>query len=428
MTGRTWKAWAAALLLLSAAAGCGRGGRDAAPGEGAGHDTAGEHAGKAHSEVRTGPHGGRLFEAEGLRLELLLAGEGGPPTFSAYLFDASGRPLRPTDERLGLALERLGGRRDSIAFRIDGDHLHSTTSIAEPHSFAVAVTLRHGGRVERWGYEQVESRVELSPEAIRASGIEVGRAGPASIQVTIEAPGEVRLNSERVVHIRPRFAGQVEQLRKRLGDSVRRGEVLAVVHSNESLADYEITAPMDGTVVGQESAAGQAVDASSVIFTLADLSSVWVDFPIYPQTAGRVRIGQPVAVRSESGPALSGAGTVRYVGPLLEQDTRVSYGRVVLDNRDRRWQPGLYVTCAVTVERVAVPVAVPEEAIVRMREGPAVFRAAGNLFEPQAVLPGRSDGRMTEIVAGLEPGAAIVVTKAFLLKAELGKGEAGHEH
>lgn len=217
-------------------------------------------------------------------------------------------------------------------------------------------------------------------------------------------------------------------MHKRLGEPVARGEVLALVHSNESLSNYSITAAMPGTVVSQDAAIGQAVDHETILYTVADLSHVWVDFPIYPQSAGRVQRGQTVHVQSETGPGLSGIGTIRYVGPLLEQDTRVSYGRVVLDNRDRTWQPGLYVTARVVVERVEVPVAVPEDAIVRMSEGPAVFRAEGTTFEPQPVVTGRTDGRMTEIVSGLESGAAIVVKKAFLLKAELGKAEAHHEH
>jgi cobalt-zinc-cadmium efflux system membrane fusion protein len=201
-----------------------------------------------------------------------------------------------------------------------------------------------------------------------------------------------------------------------------------MVHSNESLSDYPVTAAMNGTVVSQEAAVGQAVDQQSVLYTVADLSSVWVDFPIYPQSAGRIRRGQAVHVHSESGPPLSGHGTIRYVGPLLEQDTRVSYGRVVLDNRDRRWQPGLYVNARIVIEHVDVPVAVPDEAIVRMSFGPAVFRAEGNRFEMQPVSTGRTDGRVTELTAGLEPGARIVVKNAFLLKAELGKSEAHHAH
>jgi cobalt-zinc-cadmium efflux system membrane fusion protein len=88
----------------------------------------------------------------------------------------------------------------------------------------------------------------------------------------------------------------------------------------------------------------------------------------------------------------------------------------------------MFVNVAITVDRARVRVAVPEEAIVRTRDGAAVFRVEGSTFEMQPVAAGRTDGRWTEIVEGLEPGATIVVRHAYLLKAELGRSEAGHEH
>ncbi len=121
-------------------------------------------------------------------------------------------------------------------------------------------------------------------------------------------------------------------------------------------------------------------------------------------------------------------GAIAYVGPLLEQDTRVSYGRVVLSNKDGFWRPGLFVTVRVLVERAQVAVAVPEDAIVRSKQGPAVFRAAADTFKLQPVVLGRTDGTLAEIVSGLEAGATVVVENAFLLKAELGKSEAHHDH
>jgi len=276
--------------------------------------------------------------------------------------------------------------------------------------------------------EHADGWIELAPEAIAGADIDTAHAAPGTIEVSIDAPGEVKMNAERVVQVRPRFAGEVRAMRKRLGDSVRKGEVLAEIHSNESLSEYAIVASQGGTIVSQDAAVGQEVDHESLLYTLADLSTVWVDFPIYSQNASAIRPGLTVRVRTESGPAVSGAGTIRYVGPILEQDTRVSYGRVVLDNRERRWQPGMFVAVAIGVERAQVDVAVPEEAIVRMAEGPAVFVAEGNRFHAQAVTVGRTDGTLTEIVAGLAPGTNFVVTNAFLLKAEQGKSEAGHEH
>ena len=270
--------------------------------------------------------------------------------------------------------------------------------------------------------------ITLAPEAIQGAGIDTAFAGPAVIDVMVDAPGEVKMNAERVVHVRPRFPGEVRALSKRLGDTVRRGEVLARIHSNESLAEYPVIAAQGGTVVSQDVAVGDAVDHESTLYTIADLSNVWVDFPIHARNAGAIRPGLTVRVRTESGPPVAGAGTVRYVGPILEQDTRVSYGRVVLDNADRRWQPGMFVAAAIAVDRAEAKVAVLEEAIVRLAEGPAVFVAEGNRFRAQPVVPGRTDGTRTEILEGLAPGTAYVAKQAFLLKAELGKSEAGHEH
>jgi cobalt-zinc-cadmium efflux system membrane fusion protein len=426
MTTRSRSLWIAVALGALLAAGCDRRAATDHDGGPQAHD---DHGGHGHGdEGPRGAHGGRVFEAPGVKLELAIDEAEGPPVFKAWIHDAEGKDVRLERERLTVVLERFGGRRDTVTFRIDGDHFHGVQVVGEPHSFRAAVALEHEGTRHAWSYEQVESRVELAPEAVEAAGIESGVALPSPIEVAIEAPGEVRLDAERVVQVRPRFPGVVREMRKRLGERVAPGEVLSVVHSNESLSNYDIAAAMGGTVVSQDAAVGQAVDRETMLYTVADLSRVWVDFPIYPQAAGRIRVGQTVRVSSESGPPLSGAGAVRYVGPLLEQDTRVSYGRVVLDNGDRRWQPGLYVTARVVVERVQVPVAVPEEAIVRMSFGPAVFRADGPRFEMQPVVPGRSDGRLTEIVEGLEPGARIVVRNAFLLKAELGKSEARHEH
>lgn len=288
---------------------------------------------------------------------------------------------------------------------------------------------------EEHGEEHEERRgprggalVELSPEAIRASGIAVDSVGPRSIEVTIELPGEIKLNGERSLDVRPSYGGRVRRMHAGLGALVRQGQPVAVVTSNESLSDYTIEAPMSGTVVARPVNAGAVVDPTTVLYTLADLSTVWLDFPIDARHLGRIRPGQTVRVRVEAGAGRDASGTVSYVGPLLDAETRATFGRVVLSNRGRPWQPGQLATAAVVLERVTVPLAVPEEAIVRLGSGAAVFRAGPEGFEAQPVTVGRSDGVMTEIVSGLERGARVVTQHAFLLKAELEKEAGGHEH
>ena len=269
--------------------------------------------------------------------------------------------------------------------------------------------------------------VELSAEAIRAADIVVDTAGSQLIDVTLELPGEIKLNAERSVDVRPTYAGRVKTMNGALGASIGKGQPLALIFSNESLSDYVVYAPIAGTIVARAASPGSVVDHESVLCTIADLSTVWLDFPIYEQHLGRIHRGQRVQVRAEGGPAMSAAGTIGYVGPTLDVDTRTTYARAVLSNGDRRWQPGRLVTAVVVLERVTVPIAVPEDAIVRVGTGAAVFRADSAGFEVQPVVIGRSDGTTTEIVSGLEPGARIVSRNALLLKAELEKEAGGHE-
>ena len=422
MNANCWSRLGALLLVaVLAGAGCGK------PGAAGGDDRAADGPDDHAEEVR-GPRGGRLFRAEAHTLELTINDEGPEPVMQAWWYGPGMRAVRPSGESLAVDLTRFTGRIDHITFRVDGEHFHSNVGIAEPHSFRAEVRLTAAGKVHRWTYEQEEGRVELAPEALASAGIDVGVAGSARLGIFEEAPGEVHLDRDRVIEVHARYPGTLRSLRKRLGDSVRKGDVLAVVQSSESLADYVIVAPQGGSVIAQGAAAGQVVGSDDVLLTVADLSTVWVDFPIYSQNLGRIRPGRKAVVTAASGPAAAAGGTVRYVGPLLEQDTRVSFGRISLANPDRRWQPGMFVSVRVTVEDVAVAVAVPEDAIVRSAMGPAVFRARGTTFESQPVAVGRTDLTTTEVLTGLEAGDTIVVRNAFLLKAELGKSEARHDH
>jgi cobalt-zinc-cadmium efflux system membrane fusion protein len=394
------------------------------------HDENGEHEEHGDHDHRRGPHGGRIFSAENdaLELEIAIDENEGQPQFVAWLSDGSGVPLSNEGATLSVKLHRFAGRTQVIPLSAMRDHWRSELVVGEPHSFRAIVNLRHGDREHSWSWEQIEFRVDLSPEEVASGGIETSVPGPKSLNVFVETPGEVRLNGERVVLVRPRFPGIVTDLRVRLGDTIAAGDTLAVVQSSESLSEYAIKASIGGTIVSQNVATGAAVERETVLYSSADLSSVWVDFAIYPQHVGRVRRGQPAVVTSSSGMELRAEGQVSYVGPLLEQDTRVSYGRVVLPNPEGLWQPGLYVTVRVTVEDAEVAVAVPESAVIRSSFGPAVFLTDGSSFELQPITAGRSDGEFVEVASDLPPGVPIVVRNAFVLKAELGKSEASHDH
>jgi len=194
-----------------------------------------------------------------------------------------------------------------------------------------------------------------------------------------------------------------------------------------SLAMYELRAPFAGTVVEKHCSLGEVLSGEMDAFVLADLSTVWVKITVYTQDMGRVRIGQAVQIRAD-GVGTTATGNVCYVAPVANETTRTLYARVDLPNPERQWRPGTFVTATVVLDRQAVPVVVPIDALQRVKSDSVVFVAEGEGFEPRAVTVGRMNGTRAEIIDGLKPGERYVVKGAVVLKAELGKRQAVHEH
>ena len=263
--------------------------------------------------------------------------------------------------------------------------------------------------------------VQLDAEAMHRTGIVVESAGAAVIDVTLQMPGEIRPDPQKVLEVRPRFPGVVRELRKTIGQPVRRGDVLAMIESNESLTHSAVSSSLAGRVIARQVAPGQSVTSETVLFTITDLSTVWVELGVYPNQIGRIRTGQSAHVASTTDSSHAQAGVVSYVAPMLEAESRVALARVVLANNPPRWEPGMFVNVTVTVDHASVPVAVPDDAVVRTGEETAVFVAQGTSFRRQVVETGRSDGRHTEILSGLEAGTPIAARNAYVLKSELEK-------
>lgn len=301
---------------------------------------------------------------------------------------------------------------------------HAQKGDAQPHSGEHA---EHSGEGHEEHAEHESDRVVLTPEAIEASGIVVEAAGPRAIARTIDLPGEVVTNADRLAHIVPRFAGIAKEVRKNLGDVVRQGEVLAVIESNESLAPYEVTSLISGTVIEKHITLGEFVRDDSDIYVVTDLSTVWVNVTVYARDVERVRRGQAVRVMAVGG-SPEARGTIDYIGPVIGEMTRAATARVVLSNRDREWRPGLFVTAQVELDRATVPVGVADGAVQRVEGRDVVFVEDDGGFVPREVRLGRSDGEVTEVLGGLEPGQRYVAGGAFVLKSELLKSTAGHQH
>lgn len=197
-----------------------------------------------------------------------------------------------------------------------------------------------------------------------------------------------------------------------------------------SLTRYTLRAPMGGQVIERSLAVGQDVMGSEEAFVIADLSTVWVAVTVYANDLQTVRAGQAVVVTAQ-GDALGGPvgrGTIRYVGPLVGGATRSARAIVVLSNGDGRWRPGMFVTAVIVQETTEVPLAVRAEAVQTWREMDVVFTRVGDAYEVRPVTLGRRSGDLVEVLDGLAPGQEYVAVGSYLLKAELEKAGASHDH
>ena len=270
-----------------------------------------------------------------------------------------------------------------------------------------------------------EEGVKLTAEQIKTSGIGLAQAGAANIREHLPLYGVIAPNAERVRDVAARFPGIIRAVEKRVGDAVKQGEVLATVESNESLQTYTVVAPLAGVVIARNANPGEQT-ADKPLFTVADLSAVWVELSLFPRDVSKVKVGQTVRVKT-SDASISGEGKVVYVAPFGSSSNQTLTARVLLDNTDRKWAPGLYVTAEVTLSSASVPLAVASEALQVLDGRTVVFVQHEDGFEPAAVQLGRNDGQFAEVKGGIDSGASYATRNSFILKAELGKGEAEHE-
>lgn len=274
--------------------------------------------------------------------------------------------------------------------------------------------------------ESEAEHVKLTPEQIQSAGIGLAQAGPATVREHLPLYGVITPNAERVREVAARFPGAIRTVTKRVGDAVRQGETLATVESNESLQTYAVVAPLNGVVIARNANPGEQA-GDKALFTVADLSTVWVELSVFPRDIAKVRVGQSVRVKSAD-TGLSADGKVVYVAPFGTSSNQTLSARVLLENAERTWPPGLYVTAEVTLTSAPVPLAVSSDALQTLEDRTVVFVKGDEGFEPRRLQLGRSDGEVAEVLAGLEPGDTYATKNSFILKAELGKGEAEHGH
>jgi cobalt-zinc-cadmium efflux system membrane fusion protein len=385
-----------------------------------------EAHGAAEAEFERGPHRGRMLRDGNFAVEVTIFEDGVEPEFHLYAY-RDDKPVRAQDVQIAVELTRLGGRVDRFAFTPQDDYLRGGGVVREPHSFDVKVRATEAGRTHNWAYASYEGRTTITADAARAGGVRSERAGPATIAELIDMSGRIEITPEGKADVRARLPGVILSMQGELGQHVRRGQVLLRVESSHSLQTYTVTAPISGTIVEKNANIGD-VTGDRALFVIADPTQLHAEFFVYPRDAERVKVGQAVSLRSLSGEAKL-TGTVEAILPTADLASQTVLAHVHLPpSAANQFRPGMGIEGAFSITQTQVPLAVRTKAIQRFRDFDVVYAKVGNSYEVRMLELGRRTPEWTQILGGLEPGTDYVTDGAFLIRADIDKAGASHDH
>jgi membrane fusion protein, copper/silver efflux system len=325
--------------------------------------------------------------------------------------------------------------------------------------------------------------VALTPKQIQQLGVTFGTVALRPLSNEVRTVGTVVVNETRLAKVTPKFSGYVEKLFVNfVGQPVRRGEPLAAIFSPDLVAAEQellvsarlsrtigassvpgvsgsstdllaaakerlrlwdvsdaqinevlrtgrpmrtvtLSAPASGFVIGKKVVQGQSIQAGEELYTIADLSDVWVEAQLREEDAGRVGIGAAATLQFTSYPGRPFTGRVTYIDPILGEQARTVKARITVPNSDGRIKPGMYATVILSSSAQSA-LTVPRSAVVQTGERALVFVDAGNgRLTAQTVRLGRTSGDLVEVLRGLASGQRVVTSAQFLIDSESNLGE-----
>lgn len=388
------------------------------------HDDHGHSSHGDHEDIPKGPHGGRLLQQDNFAIEITLFEKGVAPEFHVYSYD-NGEPIPANDVSLNISLHRLDNEINNFSFSPVADYLRGDGVVTEPHSFDVVVEASYQKKLYHWQYENYEGRVEINDNTAQQSGIATEKAGSTQLREVLNLTGRIQLNPDRLSEVSGRFPGIVTRIHRQLGDTVKRGDILASIQSNDSLQNYNLKAPIDGVIIQRNLQPGE-VTGNNALFIIADTSEVWAMLDLFDKDSHKARPGQSVSLQTLSEEHVS--GNIDWISPMISHASQSVQARVVIDNSNGIFKPGQFVRAQIKVAEYPVSLAVRKSAVQNFRDFKVVFAKIGETYEVRMLELGREDPDWYEVLGGLKPGTEYVTQNSYLVKADIEKSGASHDH
>ena len=309
----------------------------------------------------------------------------------------------------------------SLSVHASGDHEHE-----EDHGHSY--DKEHGHEKER-GHEQEHEHkhenssetTDISARMATANGIRTALASSGTVNATLPIFATLVVPPQQEIQLSGRFPGLITDVRVAPGDSVNKGQSLATIESNESLSRYEVRSPISGVISDSHAATGNLA-SNDPLFVIVDLSGLWLEIPIYPSQREEVAAGQPVTLPAH--------GTSTRIDSIAPPAHSRPYwrARAKVSNTHGDLTPGEVALVHITTAESVAQVRVENRALQTHEGNTVVFVHHDGEYQARPVTTGASDDRFTEITAGLNPGEEYVTDNSYLIKADIGKSGAAHQH
>lgn len=344
--------------------------------------------------------------------------------------------IRVADEELS----RAGIRTEALAEESLADAIVATATVEPNRERFAHVMPRLPGRIVSVG-AKLGDRVAQGKALAMLESMEAGEAQAAYAQAAAESAvaesafqRAERLHAEQIIPTREhqRARGDHEKARAQLQAAADKLRMLGMAPSGGSGAQaraiFPVTAPLAGVVIERKAVLGELAKTDEALFTVADLSTVWLEADIAEAQLARVRVGAEAKARVAAYPDEAFTGKVNHLGAVLNKETRTVKAIIQLDNAKGLLRPQMFATVSIRTGGERKVLAVPEGAVTLVRGQPTVFIEEAAGFEARTVdLGERFNGRVV-VKSGVKPGELVAHEGVYALKARLLKGQLGDGH
>ncbi|MBK7136305.1 MAG: efflux RND transporter periplasmic adaptor subunit [Rhodocyclales bacterium] len=347
------------------------------------------------------------------------------------------------EEQLKLGAEEIaaaGIKTEELAEQEISEQLVLTATIRPNQDRIAHVAPRVPGRI-------VKAAVNLG-DAVRAGqtlavldSLEVGEAHSAWLQArTAQALAKADFERAEALHTDQIIArkdhlrshAEYEKSKAALAAAADRLRMLGVSPSlssdGKAVSAFPLTTPFAGTVIEKHAILGELAQPDKALYTVADLSKLWIEANLFEKDLGRVKAGADAVVTVAAYPDAVFEGRLTYIAAVVDKETRTVQARVEVANPDGRLKPEMFATAAVRTGGKGKGLLLPEEAVVLLQGQPTAFVEEHGGFEPRAVeLGDKLRGRVV-VKAGLAAGDKVVTAGTYALKARIMKSQLGEGH